>query len=185
MPETDERLRLRALRTSDEQVFSQAHQELAAEGFEFGIHYRPGMPWDDYLRAVSDQALGLNLPQGWVRNTRLVADVGGTLVGRTSIRHELNEFLISYGGHIGYAVVPDQRRRGYATEILRQSIDIARTLGIDRVLVTCDDSNTGSVKTIEACGGQLENVVALPPADTPRRRYWIGTSVLGHRNCGP
>lgn len=174
MPEADARLKLRALRTSDEQVFSQAHQALAAEGFEFGIHYQPGMPWHDYLRAVSDEALGLNLPQGWVRNTRLLADVDGTLVGRTSIRHELNDFLMNYGGHIGYAVVPNQRRRGYATEILRQSIDVAHSLGIDRVLVTCDDSNIGSVKTIEACGGQLENVVALPPTNAPRRRYWIG-----------
>ena len=173
MSETDGRLKLRALRTSDEHVFSEAHRELAAEGFEFGIHYQPGMPWDDYLRAVSDQALGLHLPPGWVRNTRLLADVDGTLVGRTSIRHELNDFLLNYGGHIGYAVVPDQRRRGYATEILRQSIIVAHALGIERVLVTCDDDNIGSVKTIEACGGQLENVVQLPPSNTPRRRYWI------------
>lgn len=178
MSETDERLRLRAMRTSDEQVFSQAHQELAAEGFEFGIHYQPGMPWYDYLRAVSDQALGLNMSPGLVPATFLIADVDGTFVGRTSIRHELNEFLMNYGGHIGYVVVPDQRRRGYATEILRQSIDIAHSLGIDRVLVTCDDSNIGSIKTIEACGGQLENVVALPPANTPRRRYWIGSPTI-------
>lgn len=167
------RLRLRALRPSDEGAFAEAHRQLLAEDFEFGIHYEPGMPWDAYLQAVTDEAAGLNLPKGWVRNTRLVADVDGTLVGRTSIRHELNDFLLQYGGHIGYAVVPDQRRRGYATEILRQSIEIAHTIGIERVLVTCDAVNTGSVRAIEACGGRLENVVPLPPDDVPRRRYWI------------
>ncbi|MGZ5367086.1 GNAT family N-acetyltransferase [Aeromicrobium sp.] len=166
-------LRLRALRASDEGAFAEAHRQLLAEDSEFGIHYEPGMPWDTYLQAVTDQAAGLNLPEGWVRNTRLVADVDGTLVGRTSIRHELNDFLLHYGGHIGYAVIPDQRRRGHATEILRQSIEIAHAIGVERVLVTCDEVNIGSVRAIEACGGRLENVVPLPPDDVPRRRYWI------------
>lgn len=167
------RLRLRDLRTSDEDAFAEAHRQLLDEDFEFGIHYEAGKPWADYLQAVSDQSLGLNLPDDWVRNTRLVADVDGVLVGRTSVRHELNDFLLQYGGHIGYAVVPDQRRLGYATEILRQSIAVAHTIGVDRVLVTCDEANTGSVRAIEACGGRLENVVPLPPDNRPRRRYWF------------
>ncbi|MDQ3157021.1 MAG: GNAT family N-acetyltransferase [Actinomycetota bacterium] len=173
MPPDASCLRLRPFRTSDEGMFAEAHRQLLDEDFEFGIHYEPGMPWGDYLQAVSDQSLGLNLPESWVRNTRLVADVDGVLVGRTSVRHELNDFLLQYGGHIGYAVVPDQRRRGYATEILRQSIAVAHTIGVERVLVTCDEANIGSVKAIEACGGRLENVVPLPPHNVPRRRYWI------------
>jgi len=168
-----ERLRLRALRTSDAHVFATAHQELLAEGYEFGIGYRAGMPWEQYLRAVSDNAIGVNLPEGFVASTGLIADVDGTLVGRTSLRHELNDFLRQYGGHIGYAVVPDQRRCGYATEILRQTVRLAHTIGIDQVLVTCDESNIGSVKTIEACGGQLDSVVRMPPRDVPRLRFWI------------
>ena len=65
----------------------------------------------------------------------------------------------SQGGHIGYAVRPAHRRRGYATEILRQSLIIARAVGVDRVLVTCDDTNVGSSAVIEACGGVLDDVV--------------------------
>jgi predicted acetyltransferase len=52
-------------------------------------------------------------------------------------------------------VLPAYRRRGYATEILRQALIVGRSLGIDRVLVTCDDDNVGSVRVIESCGGNL------------------------------
>ena len=71
-------------------------------------------------------------------------------------------------------MVPEFRRRGHATAILRLSLQIARDrLGIDRVLVTCDDDNVGSIRTIEKNGGVLENVVTGPDMDTPKRRYWF------------
>jgi predicted acetyltransferase len=92
--------------------------------------------------------------------------------GRVSIRHELNEFLTNFGGHIGYGVRPAYRRRGYASEILTQALIIARAEGIDRVLITCDQQNTASAKIIEAHGGVLEDV-RPDPAGPPKRRYWI------------
>jgi predicted acetyltransferase len=66
------------------------------------------------------------MPADRVPATFLVADVDGAIVGRVSIRHELNDHLTHFGGHIGYGVRPAHRRRGYATEILRQSLVIAR-----------------------------------------------------------
>ena len=91
-----------------------------------------------------------------------------------SIRHELNEWLLRVGGHIGYVVVPEFRRRGYATAILHWSLQIAHdTLGIGRVLVTCDDDNVGSIRTIEKNGGVLENVISGSDLATSKRRYWI------------
>jgi predicted acetyltransferase len=103
----------------------------------------------------------------------LLAEVDHTVVGRTSVRHQLNDLLLAIGGHIGYAVLPGHRRRGYATEILRQSLLIAHTYDIARVLLTCDDDNVPSARTIERCGGVLENIVANPDGGPPKRRYWI------------
>jgi predicted acetyltransferase len=167
-------LRLRPLRAGDEAAFRAGHQAMAADGFTFGLGLKPGLDWDGYLRALADQRAGLNLPRHLVPATFLVADVAGEIVGRASIRHRLNDFLLRAGGHIGYGVLPGHRRRGHATEILRQSLIIARSLGIDRVLVICDDDNAGSAAVIEANGGTLENLVPGGPGEPPARRYWIG-----------
>ena len=54
----------------------------------------------------------------------------------------------------------------------------AQKLGLKRVLVTCDDDNVGSIKTIEKNGGVLESIVTGPDGDKPKRRYWIATAQL-------
>src|SRR5579859_1173817 len=166
-------LRLRPLRPGDEAAFRVGHEQMAREGFAFGFALEPDTPWDEYVRLVAGWPCGGNLPGSWVPNTFLVADVAGQLVGRVSIRHELTDFLRAEGGHIGYGVLPAFRRRGYATEILRQALVVARSLGVDRVLVTCDDDNIGSIRTIEACGGKLDSVRPPEPGSAAIRRYWI------------
>jgi predicted acetyltransferase len=165
-------LRLRPLRPDDEDGFLAAHRALLADRFQFALGHARGMSWPDYLRALEGARRGVDLPNGYVPATFLVADAGGALVGRVSIRHSLNEHLLREGGHIGYGVVPAARRKGYATEILRQSLVVARALGVDRVLVTCDAGNVGSATVIERCGGALESVVDLGGGQL-LRRYWI------------
>ena len=167
-------LRLRPLRLSDEAAAVSAHQELAAtDDFHFLLDYDAQDRWDNYLRRLEAQRRGEALPEGWVPGTFRVASVGDHIVGRISIRHRLNDYLSIIGGHVGYAVVPSFRRKGFATEILRQGLVIARSEGVDRVLITCDDDNEGSSRTIERCGGVLESVV-MGEGDGPRkRRYWI------------
>ena len=166
-------LRLRPPLPADEAAFRAGHAQMAAEGFVFGLGLDPGKSWPEYLALLTDQRAGLNLPERHVPSTFLLAEVAGQLVGRVSIRHQLNEFLLREGGHIGYGVLPAHRRRGHATEILRQSLVIARSLGIIRVLVTCNDDNAGSIAVIESCDGVLNSVVPGAPGAPAVRRYWI------------
>jgi predicted acetyltransferase len=140
-------------------------------------HYREGMPLRRYLEVLDAYRNGVNLPPEHVPSTFLFAWVGERIIGRTSLRHRLNEHLEREGGHIGYAVVSEFRRRGYATEILRQTLAIARDeLGIRRALLTCDVDNLGSIRTIEKNGGVLQDVVDNADGTAPKRRYWIDTA---------
>jgi predicted acetyltransferase len=166
-------LRLRPLRLADEAAYRAAHAELLADSFRFGF-IQDGESFGEHVRRLERQRRGCDLGD-FVEATWLVADVDGQLVGRASIRHQLDDYLAFHGGHIGYGVRPAFRRRGYASEILRQSLIIARSYGVGQVLVTCDDGNVASARVIEACGGELERVVPGDESDhgTPFRRYWI------------
>lgn len=94
---------------------------------------------------------------------------GREVIGMMALRTRLNAWLLEQGGHIGYAIVPSRRRQGHATRALALAVRRAAELGIDRVLVTCDDDNTASAATIERGGGVLEDVCG------DKRRYWIAT----------
>ena len=121
------------------------------------------------------------LPAGIVPSTLRFGFVGNRIVGRVSIRHTLNDALARKGGHIGYVVLPEFRRRGYATAMLRQALAVARErLRLDRVLLTCDDDNMASIRTIERNAGVLERLVTgTERGERPFRRYWIATSTGG------
>lgn len=93
------------------------------------------------------------------------------IVGDVNIRHYLNESLIITGGHIGDGIRPSERRKGYATEMIRLALIECRKLGIDRVLMTCDKDNIGSAKSIINNGGILEN--ELIKDGVIKQRYWI------------
>lgn len=146
---------LRPLRPEDESETVAAEQQLAADGFNFLVGRDPETSFSDYLELLERHRAGLAFPVGRVRATFLVAEVDETIVGRVSIRHELNERLEREGGHVGFGVLPAHRRRGYATQILRRSLDILAAEGLAVALVTCNDDNVASAATIERCGGKL------------------------------
>ena len=149
-----------------------AHERLADDGVDFCLGLDEAGSWTAWLEQGERLRAGECAPP-WVPETFVGGFVGPTLVGRLSVRHALNEHLALVGGHIGYAVLPEHRRRGYAGDLMREGLRIARDVGLERVLVTCSDDNVASVRTIERAGGVLQDVVAHPRTGEPNRRYWI------------
>ncbi len=92
------------------------------------------------------------------------------------IRHYFNEFLEKYGGYIGYSVAPSERRKGYATDMLKIGLIKCKELGINDVLITCIDDNEASRKTIQKNGGIYESTVSVPNEGINLERYWIKLS---------
>jgi predicted acetyltransferase len=113
-------------------------------------------------------------PKGAVHNDLYWIVDGGEVVGFLSFRHELNDYLRHVGGHIGYSVRESRRRQGHASAALRLGLDRAREIGLDRVLITCDDDNVASSRTIEGAGGVLQDVTDQSErGHAMLRRYWI------------
>ncbi|MFE7514035.1 GNAT family N-acetyltransferase [Streptomyces sp. NPDC057540] len=125
--------------------------------------------WVERLRLQSDRSAPVG--EGRVHATHWWIVDGDTYLGAIDLRHYLNAFLLEGGGHIGYSVRPSARRRGLATWALGAVLLKAPALGLDRTLLTCDDGNDGSARTIEANGGVLEDVRST--AIGVKRRYWI------------
>jgi predicted acetyltransferase len=106
----------------------------------------------------------------WVLCTNLWWVDSEEYVGRMSIRHELNDWLAEVGGHIGYDVRRSRRREGHATAMLAAALPVARDLGVEKALLTCDVDNVASRRVIEHNGGVLEG------ERNGKLRYWVPIS---------
>lgn len=129
--------------------------------------------FDEYLDVI--RARETDPLPGFVPESTYWLIVGDQYVGTISIRHYLTPALRRFGGHIGYIIRPSYRGQGYGTLQCRLALNIARSMGLTRALITCDDNNVGSYKIIEANGGVL-----LDRVDNRRgvltRRYWVDLS---------
>jgi predicted acetyltransferase len=123
------------------------------------------------LARYAAEAAGRELAPDRVAHTELWLVDGDTYIGRTGIRHQLNDGLLREGGHIGYTIRPSMRGRGFGTLILRLALVRAAELGISRALLTCDDDNVPSRRIIEAAGG-----IPDAPLDPGVLRFWIHTT---------
>jgi predicted acetyltransferase len=166
---------VRNLKEGDEESFRACVEECRHDdpSHDFAFHFDEDTDFSSYVCLVDCWSRGECLPPKFVPGAFLVAVVEEVVVGRVSIRYQLNDYLLRLGGHVGYVVAPSFRRKGYATEMLRQTLPIARSAGLKRILVTCDDDNIASQRVIELNGGVLENVVWEEGLHVPKRRYWI------------
>jgi predicted acetyltransferase len=129
-----------------------------------------------FLEREKDHRQGLNLPFGYVPSTNFwILDLDKEkVVGLVSLRHELNDNLRNYGGHIGYNIRKPERGKGYGTKALELALVKAKEIGLNKALVTCDHDNFASKKIIEKNGGEFETMNTMP-SGRKKLLYWIET----------
>lgn len=129
----------------------------------------------DWLETNAQMENGDTVPENRVAATQyvLLQLPERKILGMIQVRHYFNNYLRQFGGHIGYSVRPSERQKGYATRMLRECLPLCRELGLEKVMITCIDSNKGSRRTILANGGIYESTVYEPDEKVNLERYWI------------
>jgi predicted acetyltransferase len=145
-----------------ERFFSQPQRDFARRNFAA------------YVGLLEAQGRGEHLAPGHVPgHVYWLVRASTEVVGTSRLRHFLTPALADIGGHIGYDIRPSARRRGYGTRLLALTLERARALGLDRVLLTCSTDNVGSARVIERNGGVLASQGISPASGKPVARYWI------------
>jgi len=130
--------------------------EFKNQFFEHGENEINGSElWDkmdnygEWLEKVTKNISKDTVDQNWVVTDTFFAirERDKKIIGMIDFRHELNDFLKDFG-HCGYSVLPSERKKGYATEMVRQIMEIARRIGLTEMQLSCKKNNIASVKTI-------------------------------------
>lgn len=95
------------------------------------------------------------------------------IIGMISIRLALNDFLRKEGGHIGYCIRPTERKKGYATKMLKEALQFLKPIGLSNVILTCDRENPASAGVIKRCGGILDDEFYSQTFNEVIQRYII------------
>lgn len=101
-----------------------------------------------------------------------VRETDNRIVGIIDLRYHINTPILStWGGHMRYYVRPNERKKGYAKERVRQNLQNCKALNIKKVMITCDANNSASERTILSNGGVFEKNVEVDGCII--KRYWI------------
>lgn len=173
----NDHLILRKVLPSDLEAAAQYRAEFLANGDSMDgcsnlRRFADMKDWYDWIRRAEHRE---TCPENWMPDTQFISirKSDGALVGMLDIRHELNEMALKLFGNIGYSIRASERRKGYAVMQLSLAKEICRSMGMQKILVTCHKENGASAKTILHCGGILENETVDERNGEILQRYWI------------
>lgn len=161
-------------------AFEEAAFEYKKEHFDIGEYELHGSAllgkielYDDWLKMLEENSNEKTVHSDWVVASTFFAirKSDQKIIGLIDIRHGLNDFLRNYG-HIGYGVRPSERKKGYATQMLKMALDYARQIRLSKVMLACYKDNEASSKVIQKCNGIFEKDI-LHPNGKIVQVYWI------------
>lgn len=134
--------------------------------------------FDEWLAKVKNDDLGIGLPEGWISNTKYWLIDNDEYIGSFTLRHDINETLMKWGGHIGYVIAPSKRGHGYAFAGLQLVLKEANKRGLKRVLITCNTENDASFAVINKAKNMYggEQIEDSHLDGFSEHRVWINTA---------
>lgn len=148
-------------------------EDIQRVGFSYALLLSTPNSFEEDMRKLADSQLGIGLPEGYVPESVywFFETATDRILGAIMIRHRLTEALAFRGGHVAYYIHPAERRKGYATRMLSQGLEVCKVMGLEKVLITCAKENVPSSRAIRNNGGALDS------EDTDQgeifERYWI------------
>jgi len=151
------------------------------------VPFTLGYPHDDFgalIKRLDDDSRGIGIPEGFVPHSTfwLVSDER-ELVGVSNLRHALTPRLLREGGNVGYGIRPSKRGNGYASLLLKLTLEKAGATGLDRVLLTCGKGNVASARVIVKNGGVLDSEEYIEERKEIIQRYWIDLAKPANGGC--
>lgn len=128
--------------------------------------------FEEWLLTLEANSSEDTVKAGMVPSTTMLVYDDERLIGMIDMRHRLNDYLFNFGGHIGYSVRKSERKKGYASEMLKLALIEYKKHNVHKCLITCNENNIASAKTIIKNGGILENQI-VDNDNTIINRYWI------------
>ncbi|MDP2743787.1 MAG: GNAT family N-acetyltransferase [Dehalococcoidia bacterium] len=144
-------------------------------------------PCDDFgalIERLENNSRGIGIPEGFVPHSTfwLVTDEQ-EVVGVSNLRHALTPGLQREGGSIGYGVRPSRRGRGYASLLLKLTLEKAGAIGLRRVLLTCGKENVASARVILKNGGVLDSEEFIEERNEIVQRFWVDLAKPANGGC--
>ena len=154
-------------------MISENTEDLKYTGFDQSFPLSTNDTFEEDIKKLRERCRGIGLPKGYVPDTTLflLHKNKNRIVGGINIRHLLTDNIRYRGGHIGYYICCNDRKKGFAKIMLKKGLGFCKQLGIFEVLITCSKDNIASIKTIIANDGILKE--ECNDNGEVFQRYWI------------
>ena len=163
-------------------LLNECKEDIQKCGMSYFIPISVNNSFSYYIQRLNNYEKGLELPEGWVPSSTywLMDNECNRILGTITIRHMLVGYLLFRGGHISYYIRTSERRKGYATLMLKLALKKSKILKIPKIMITCAKDNKGSAKTIQNNGGifhseDIEDGEIF-------QRYWIDNNDTSYRS---
>lgn len=174
------KIELKALSVEDTEKLYDFFQSIPAS--ENGTANKAyGLTKDEFAKWIKTEegySTGVGLPEGWIAGTTYILYIDDTPVGRSNLRHSLTPGLEQDGGHIGLAIAPQYRGKGYGKILLLETLKKAKEKNINPALVFNHDDNLPAWKMSESLNGKLERKNFIESKGLYVRKYVFDTSKI-------